>query len=101
MERLVEWHNGMGDAHPIVSAARLHHRFVQIHPFQDGSGRVARALTLLSLGKRHYPPLVVDRNSRDSYLNALDIANRGDLTHLGRLFARLAMRSIRRRGGHC
>ena len=96
IERLVEWYNGMGESHPIVSAAWLHHRFVQIHPFQDGNGRVARALTLLSLGKSYYPPLVVDRTNRDTYLDALDRANEGDLTPLGRLFARLAMRSIRR-----
>ncbi len=96
IERLVAWYNGMADVHPVVSAAWLHHRFVQIHPFQDGNGRVARALTLLSLGRRHYPPLVVDRENRDSYLNALDKANDGDLTPLGRLFTTLAMRSIRR-----
>ena len=96
IEHLVELYNGMGDVHPVVSAAWLHHRFVQIHPFQDGNGRVARALTLLSLGRALYPPLVVDRDSRDRYLQALDQANDGDLTPLGRLFAKLAMRSIRR-----
>ena len=96
MERLVEWYNGMSDVHPIVLAAWIHHRFVQIHPFQDGNGRVARALTLLSLGKTRFPPLVVDRKNRHFYLNALDSANDGELTPLGRLFARLAMRSIRR-----
>ena len=95
MERLVEWYNGMGDVHPVVSAAWLHHRFVQIHPFQDGNGRVARALTLLSLGRDRYPPLVVDRDSRDRYLQSLDRANEGDLTPLCRLFTKLAMRSTR------
>lgn len=96
IERLVEWYEGMGDVHPVVSAAWLHHRFVQIHPFQDGNGRVARALTLLSLERRRYPPLVVDRDRRDKYLDALNQANDGDLAPLGRLFAKLAMRSIRR-----
>lgn len=95
-ERLIEWYEGMGDVHPVVSAAWLHHRFVQIHPFQDGNGRVARALTLLSLERRRYPPLVVDRDRRDKYLDALNQANDGDLAPLGRLFAKLAMRSIRR-----
>ena len=33
IERLVELYNGMDDVHPVVSAAWLHHRFVQIHPF--------------------------------------------------------------------
>lgn len=96
IERLVSLYNGMADVHPIVSAAWLHHRFVQIHPFQDGNGRVARALTLLSLGSHHYPPLVVDRENRDTYLDALDKANDENLTPLGKLFTKLAMRSIRR-----
>ena len=96
VERLVLWYDGMADVHPVVTAAWLHHRFVQIHPFQDGNGRVARALTLLSLGKHQYPLLVVDRKNRDAYLSALDRANEGDLQHLGRLFTRLAMWSIRR-----
>ena len=96
IERLIEWYEGMGNVHPVVSAAWLHHRFVQIHPFQDGNGRVARALTLLSLERRQYPPLVVDRDRRDKYLDTLNQANDGDLAPLGRLFAKLAIRSIRR-----
>lgn len=96
IERLVEWYGNMDRVHPVVSAAWLHHRFVQIHPFQDGNGRVARVLTFLSLERRQYPPLVVDRDRRDRYLDALDQANGGDLAPLGRLFAKLAMRSIRR-----
>ncbi|MDE0231227.1 MAG: Fic family protein [bacterium] len=96
IERLIEWYRGMDHIHPVVSASWLHHRFVQIHPFQDGNGRVARALTLFSLEKNKFPPIVVDRENRDSYLEALDQADHGDLTPLGRLFAKLAMRSIRR-----
>ncbi|MXZ69587.1 MAG: hypothetical protein F4Z17_11625 [Acidimicrobiia bacterium] len=96
IERLVSLYNEMGLVHPVVAAAWLHHRFVQIHPFQDGNGRVARALTLLSLERKKYPPMVVDRDSRDRYLRALDIANSGDLAPLGKLFAKLVMRSIRR-----
>ncbi len=96
MEHLVKLYNDMIDhVHPIVSAAWLHHRFVQIHPFEDGNGRVARVLVLLSLERDHYPPIVVSRNDRDRYLRALDIANNGDLTHFGQLFTKLAMRSIR------
>ena len=96
IERLIDWYNEMDEAHAVVSAAWLHHRFVQIHPFQDGNGRVARVLTLLSLERNLYPPLVVDRDSRSRYLESLDQANEGDLASLGRLFTKLAMRSIRR-----
>ncbi len=77
------------DAHPLVKAAWLHHRFVQIHPFADGNGRVARALMLLVVQQHHYAPLVVDRFHRDAYLTALDQANAGDLAPFVRLCVRL------------
>lgn len=77
------------DVHPVVKAAWLHHRFVQIHPFADGNGRVARALTLLTLEKHHYAPLVIDRFHRTDYFDALDKANGGDLSPLVGLFVRL------------
>lgn len=77
------------DVHPMVKAAWLHHRFVQIHPFADGNGRVARGLTLLVIEKSRYAPLVVDRWHRDGYLRALDAANDGKLTDLIRLFVKL------------
>lgn len=96
MERLVEMHEEMTGVHPVISAAWLHHRFVQIHPFGDGNGRVARALTVLPFERGHYPPIVVDRDCRDTYLRVLDEANDRDLAPLGRLFAKLAIRSIRR-----
>ena len=47
MDRLVELHAKHGNAAPEVEAAWLHHRFAQIHPFQDGNGRIARALATL------------------------------------------------------
>lgn len=100
VEQLVDWFNSMNDTHPIVSAAWLHHRFVQIHPFQDGNGRVARALTLATLGKAQYPPIVVSRDDRSIYLDGLDKANNGNLAELGRLFAKLAIRSVRRELGY-
>ncbi len=75
--------------HPLVKAAWLHHRFVQIHPFADGNGRVARALTLLVVEKYRYAPLVIDRHHRTRYLLALDRANDGELGDLVGLFARL------------
>ena len=43
MDRLVAMHHNHTDIAPEVEAAWLHHRFTQIHPFQDGNGRIARA----------------------------------------------------------
>jgi hypothetical protein len=77
------------NTHPIVKASWMHHRFVQIHPFADGNGRVARALTLPALEKGKFAPLVVDRFHREKYLLALDAANDGDLAPLVKLFINL------------
>ena len=62
-----------------VRAAWLHHRFTQIHPFQDGNGRVARALASLVLIKDGLFPMVVTRDDRIAYLEALETADKGDL----------------------
>src|SRR6266545_3342430 len=95
VERLVELYGETAQLHPIVAAAWLHHRFIAIHPFQDGNGRVARALVLLVLLRKDYAPLVVDRRRRDEYLRALDLANAGDLAPLVRLFAGLEIVALR------
>ncbi len=95
MERLIELYQEASGEHPVVRAAWLHHRFIRIHPFEDGNGRVARALTLLVLLSSQYAPLVVDRTERSAYIKALDQANDGDLRDLIRLFARLEIVALR------
>lgn len=95
IDRLLDLYEQAGDAHPVVRSAWLHHRFVSIHPFQDGNGRVARALTLLVLLRDHYAPLVVDRHQRAEYIDALDWANDGDLRPLVRLFAGLELVALK------
>lgn len=79
---------------PLALAAWLHHRFIRIHPFADGNGRVARALTLLVLLKHSYTPLVVRREHREEYIEALDAANDGDTGPLIRFFAMLEQTEI-------
>ena len=94
VERLVALYQESANAHPLLRSAWLHHRFIQIHPFEDGNGRVGRALTMLILLHHHYAPLVVDRRERASYLAALDAAHDGDLGELVRLFARLEIAAL-------
>ncbi|MXY97824.1 MAG: Fic family protein [Gemmatimonadetes bacterium] len=80
MDRLIEMHqahvsNGVSAE---VQAAWLHHRFTQIHPFQDGNGRVVRAIASLVLVKDGLFPLVVRRDDRSRYLETLEAADRGN-----------------------
>jgi Fic family protein len=79
-----------------VQAAWLHHRFTQIHPFQDGNGRVARALASLVLVKDGLFPLVVTRDDKTNYLDALEAADNGDLKPLIDMIARLQISQFRK-----
>ena len=89
MERLVEFYDRYRreGVVPEVLSAWLHHRFVQIHPFHDGNGRVARALASLVFVRQGWFPLVVHRDQRIDYIDALETADRGDLVPLVGLFA--------------
>ena len=89
MDRLIEMHQGHADVPPEVEAAWLHHRFTQIHPFQDGNGRVARALATLIFVKSGWFPLVVRDRERGAYIDALEAADDGDLDPLVTYFAGL------------
>lgn len=79
-----------------VQAAWLHHRFSQIHPFQDGNGRVARAIASLVLVKDGLFPLVVTRDDKPKYLDALEAADDGNLKPLIDLIAKLQITQFRK-----
>ena len=83
------------EVQPEVEAAWLHHRFAQIHPFQDGNGRIARALASLVLIRHHCFPLVIHRDSRSEYIKYLEEADRGDLESLIKLFAKTQIRAFK------
>ena len=91
MERLIELHHQHqhNDVAPEVEAAWLHHRFAQIHPFQDGNGRIARALATLVFVKAGWFPLVVRNQDRSKYIGALETADNGNLKPLVEYFSRL------------
>jgi Fic family protein len=88
MEKLLKWHSQHAQANisAEIQAAWIHHRFTQIHPFQDGNGRVARALATLVFLKADLFPLVIDRNIRDKYIDACERADEGDLKNLIDIF---------------
>jgi hypothetical protein len=86
MERLLELHESHTDVPPEVSAAWLHHRFTQIHPFQDGNGRIARALATIVFIQAGWFPIVVHRDDRGAYIAALETADNGNLAPLVKLF---------------
>ena len=89
MDRLVDLHlaHTADGVAAELEAAWLHHRFAQIHPFQDGNGRVARALASLVLIREGWFPLVIATSDRQCYLDNLASADEGDLRPLAAQFA--------------
>lgn len=76
MEKLVQW---LADnelkLHPVKLAAELHRRFVFIHPFVDGNGRVARLLMNLMLMRHGYFITVIPPILRTEYISLLEKAH--------------------------
>lgn len=65
-------------AHPVVQAAYSHYALARVHPFADGNGRVARALSSLYLLRAVSVPLIVFADQKDSYFASLSRADHGD-----------------------
>ena len=73
MTELVDWTNTMRDVlHPIELASQMHRRFVYIHPFPDGNGRVARLLMNTVLLQEHYMPVLIEPKQRAEYIRTLE-----------------------------
>ncbi len=77
MDRLIEVYNEQAskNLNPIILAAWVHHAFTQIHPFQDGNGRIARLLASLILIKDGLLPFTVKRDDKPAYISALENAD--------------------------
>lgn len=85
MAELVNWYNEARQnekIHPSVLAAFVHHRFVEIHPFDDGNGRLGRMLMNLILIKRGYPPVIIKQEKRDEYYAVLSQADKKEYAPL-------------------
>lgn len=62
----------METLHPVELAALVHLKFVTIHPFGDGNGRISRLLMNFVLNKKEYPMFNISYEGRTSYYNALE-----------------------------
>ena len=85
MQKLMDWfHKEM--EHPTLSIAsfiaQLHHRFIVIHPFDDGNGRITRLWINYVLLRFGYPPLVIKSEDKRNYFAALQRADNIDIDSL-------------------
>lgn len=74
MTDLVNWYNEeeqRGKLSPVELAALFHYRYIRIHPFEDGNGRIARLLANFILYRHGYPMIVVRSRKKVEYLEAL------------------------------
>jgi len=85
MHRFLEWFNGDATAEPVLKAALAHLWFVTIHPFDDGNGRIARAIADMSLARsegssqRFYSMSAQIRDQRAEYYRTLELTQRGTM----------------------
>lgn len=68
--------------HPVIIAAIFHKRFIAIHPFGDGNGRMGRILMNLLLMQNGFMPTIVPLTSRDGYYLALNDSTAEDMSPL-------------------
>lgn len=72
-------------------AVKIHHRFTQIHPFNDGNGRISRALMNWILRKKNLPPVYVEISRKKEYITFLEMADEGDDTGLINFFLEILL----------
>lgn len=75
MTDLLQWYNdaeAQGELSPIELASIFHYRYIRIHPFEDGNGRVSRMMVNYILYRHGYPMIVVKSADKHNYLTALN-----------------------------
>lgn len=85
MRELMEWFRENIESHPASIAsflAELHHRFIFIHPFDDGNGRIVRLWINYALMRFGYPPVVIKSEDREGYIAAIQKADTGNIEAL-------------------
>lgn len=85
MDQFINWYNTMMDIDPVLKAGLAHLWFVTVHPFDDGNGRIARAITDMQLARadestqRFYSMSAQIRVERNVYYEMLEKTQKSDL----------------------
>jgi len=85
MEKFLQWYEQPGDMEPLLIAGLAHLWFATIHPFDDGNGRIARAIADMVLarsentGQRFYSMSAQIRWEHKEYYETLEWTQKGDL----------------------
>ncbi|MCE2494811.1 MAG: Fic family protein [Alphaproteobacteria bacterium] len=85
MSAFLEWFQGARSMEPVLAAGLAHLWFVSIHPFEDGNGRIARAIADMALARsedspeRFYSMSAQIRLERNAYYDILKATQKGGL----------------------
>jgi Fic family protein len=85
MKAFLDWFEAKDNTDPVLKAAIAHLWFVTIHPFEDGNGRIARAIADMALARsdqspqRFYSMSAQIRQERNAYYEKLEAAQKGEL----------------------
>jgi Fic family protein len=102
MDRFLTWFEAPGDIDPLLAAGLAHLWFVTIHPFDDGNGRIARAIADMALARseqsdqRYYSMSAQIRRERADYYRMLEQVQQGplDVTRWQEWFLGCLLRAI-------
>ena len=73
LKEFFDWYNkNKSKLHPVALSALVHLKFVTIHPFSDGNGRISRLMMNFILNKNGFPMLDIPYKNRNSYYTALE-----------------------------
>ncbi|MBT4376832.1 Fic family protein [archaeon] len=78
LKELIKWYKkNKGKIHPLVLAYDFHLRYETIHPFRDANGRTGRLILNKMLMQNGYPPIIVYKENKNAYFNAIEKARDG------------------------
>ena len=85
MARFLKWFNAASETDPVIRSALAHFWFVTVHPFDDGNGRIARAIADMMLSRseksaqRFYSMSAQIQRERKEYYDVLEQCQKGEL----------------------
>jgi Fic family protein len=97
MQELIEWfrkEKEKSGINPVILASLFHYRFISIHPFDDGNGRVARIIMNFILMQFGFPPAIIKTEDKENYYAVLRLADADQLEPFIEYIAENLVRSL-------